>query len=167
VRLRLIFDDPRHPDFDLLLWVPDDEPRRDGWTAGEAVHEANSWIARVEALLRRPTAKRAAAAEVAARTPLPVAQAMEDDEEEAFEDEEDLEEDEELEDDEESEEDEEESEDEEGDDDAPWDEDEEESEDDEDEEDDEDGDEEDEEADDEDDEDEEVEEEEEDEDAIP
>jgi hypothetical protein len=54
VRLRLIFDDPRHPDFDLVLWKPEDEARPHGRTAGEAVHEANSWIARTEALFRRP-----------------------------------------------------------------------------------------------------------------
>ncbi|MCR5879899.1 hypothetical protein [Phenylobacterium sp. J367] len=28
VRLRLIFDDPRHPDFDLDLWLAEDEGRR-------------------------------------------------------------------------------------------------------------------------------------------
>ena len=71
VRLRLVFDDVRHPDFDLVLWLPEDEGRRHGWTAGEAVHEANSWIARVEALLRRPTAKRDAAAPAGPRPPAP------------------------------------------------------------------------------------------------
>jgi hypothetical protein len=52
VRLRLLFDDARHPDFALDLW-----PVRPGRGAParprEAVAEANRWIARVEAVLRR------------------------------------------------------------------------------------------------------------------
>lgn len=52
VRLRLLFDDPRHPDFALDLW-----PCRPGRGAPvrprEAIAEANRWIARVEAVLRR------------------------------------------------------------------------------------------------------------------
>jgi hypothetical protein len=52
VRLRLLFDEPRHPDFELVLW-----PARPGRGAPskprEAISEANRWIARVEALLRR------------------------------------------------------------------------------------------------------------------
>jgi hypothetical protein len=110
VRLRLVFDDARHPDFDLLLWVPEDEGRRHGWTAGEAVHEANSWIARVEALLRRPTPRRDPAA-VAGLAPLPLAQAVSDDEELEDEDELEDDEDEDLEDEDADEED----------DDPPWD----------------------------------------------
>jgi len=54
VSLRLIFDDPRHPDFEIALW-PQPSGRRGG-AAGprETVAEANRWLARVEALLRRP-----------------------------------------------------------------------------------------------------------------
>ena len=52
VRLRLLFDDPRHPDFALELW-----PARPGRgapsKAREAIAEANRWMARVEAVLRR------------------------------------------------------------------------------------------------------------------
>jgi hypothetical protein len=56
VTLRLIFDDPRHPDFDLDLWLPGDEDRRIPVTPAKAVQEANRWLARAEAILRRPAA---------------------------------------------------------------------------------------------------------------
>jgi len=59
VTLRLIFDDPHHPDFELDLWVVGDEIRRRGEaTAIGAIKEANRWMARAEAVLRRPTAPR-------------------------------------------------------------------------------------------------------------
>jgi hypothetical protein len=58
VRLRLIFDDARHPDFVMDLWLPEDDARKDALSAAEAVQEANRWIARVEAVLRRPVARR-------------------------------------------------------------------------------------------------------------
>jgi hypothetical protein len=52
VRLRLLFDDPRHPDFELTLW-----PCRPGRDAPqiprEAAAEANRWLGRVEAILKR------------------------------------------------------------------------------------------------------------------
>jgi hypothetical protein len=51
VRLRLLFDDPRHPDFDLALW-PGRGPKAPA-SPREAIAEANRWIARVEAVLRR------------------------------------------------------------------------------------------------------------------
>lgn len=71
VRLRLIFSDPRYPDFDLVLWRPQDEGGRGGRSAAEAVHEANSWVTRIEALFRRPTASKAAIPLAAARAPEP------------------------------------------------------------------------------------------------
>lgn len=52
VVLRLLFDDPRHPDFELQLWParvregPQARPR-------SAVAEANRWLSRIEAVLRR------------------------------------------------------------------------------------------------------------------
>jgi hypothetical protein len=58
VRLRLIFDDIRHPDFVMELWLPEDATRKGAMNAAEAVQEANRWIARVEAVLRRPLARR-------------------------------------------------------------------------------------------------------------
>ncbi len=54
VVLRLIFDDPRHPDFDLDLWTRSDTMRRVSATPAEAIAEGNSWLARTEAILRRP-----------------------------------------------------------------------------------------------------------------
>jgi len=54
VTLRLVFDDPRHPDFTLDLWTPGDEQRRESRSAGELVQEANRWLARCEAIVRRP-----------------------------------------------------------------------------------------------------------------
>lgn len=72
VTLRLVFDDPRHPDFDLDLWVPGDEQRRESRSPGDAVQEANRWLARCEAIVRRPQAPRAAPQAVAAPQPPPV-----------------------------------------------------------------------------------------------
>lgn len=62
VRLRFVFDDAHHPDFELDLWKPEDENHRGCMTPDEALHEANRWIARIEALLRRPAGPKAAAA---------------------------------------------------------------------------------------------------------
>lgn len=57
VRLRFVFDDPGHSDFKLDLWRLEDEGRRDRTDADAALHEANSWMARMESLLRRPIAR--------------------------------------------------------------------------------------------------------------
>ena len=54
VTLRLVFDDPRYPDFDLELWAAGDESRRDAPTAASCAQAANQWLARVEAIVRRP-----------------------------------------------------------------------------------------------------------------
>lgn len=70
VSFRLVFDDARHPDFVMPLWLPEDDTRKGAMTSGEAVQEANRWIARVEALLRRPAPRREAPA-VAAPSPAP------------------------------------------------------------------------------------------------
>jgi len=56
VTLRLIFDDPRHPDFDLDLYLAGDEQRRLPVMPKDAIQEANRWLARAEAILRRPAA---------------------------------------------------------------------------------------------------------------
>lgn len=56
VTLRLIFDDPRHPDFELDLWQAGDERRRSGASPAQAVKDANQWLARAESILRRPRA---------------------------------------------------------------------------------------------------------------
>jgi hypothetical protein len=77
VMLRLVFDSPAHPDFELPLWPPADPARIQTQTAFDAIQEARRWVSSVEALLRK-TAKQAA--KVAARTPPP-----EDDEDDAME----------------------------------------------------------------------------------
>jgi hypothetical protein len=74
VALRLVFDDPGSPDFVLDLWLPEDAGRRDELPPGEAIAEANRWLARIEALLRRPTAARRPASAPAV-TPPPVVEA--------------------------------------------------------------------------------------------
>jgi hypothetical protein len=52
VRLRLLFDEPRHPDFELVLWPC--KPVKGGpMRPRDAIAEANRWIARIETLLRR------------------------------------------------------------------------------------------------------------------
>lgn len=92
VRLRFLFDDPGHPDFDIDLWRPEDDGRRGRLEADEALHEANRWMARVESLLRRPVARMPslpAAAAPAAPPPQPVGplfgdETFEDDAEDAI-----------------------------------------------------------------------------------
>ena len=81
VRLRLVFDDAHHPDFELDLWRPEDEDRRGRFEALEALHEANRWVARIEALLRRPVAARPSPAVAPPARPAapPVAPPWEDD----------------------------------------------------------------------------------------
>lgn len=54
VTLRLIFDDARYPDFELELWAAGDETRREGPTPAIAAQAANQWLARIEAIVRRP-----------------------------------------------------------------------------------------------------------------
>ena len=58
VTLRLVFDDPSYPDFDLELWAEGDETTRNALTPSQAVQEANRWIARAESILRRSTPRR-------------------------------------------------------------------------------------------------------------
>jgi len=70
VTLRLIFDDPRHPDFELDLWVPGDELRRESRSPAELVQEANRWLARCEAIVRRPLPPRPAPAAPPAAAPV-------------------------------------------------------------------------------------------------
>lgn len=71
VTLRLIFDDPRNPDFDLELWLRGDAARRDDWSPQDAIQEANRWLARAEAILRRPPAPRSAPVVAAPPPPRP------------------------------------------------------------------------------------------------
>jgi len=71
VSLRLIFDDPRHPDFELDLWLKGDEQRREARSPADAIQEANRWLARAEAIVRRPLAPRPAPAPVVQTRPEP------------------------------------------------------------------------------------------------
>ncbi len=56
VMLRLVFDDARYPDFELELWATGDETRREAPTASQCAQSANQWLARIEAIVRRPRA---------------------------------------------------------------------------------------------------------------
>lgn len=71
VRLRFVFDDPGHPDFEIDLWLPEDEGRRGRLPADEALREANRWMARMESILRRPATKPAPPVQTAAAIPAP------------------------------------------------------------------------------------------------
>ncbi|WP_293907802.1 hypothetical protein [Phenylobacterium sp.] len=73
VRLRFVFDDIGHPDFQLDLWRPEDVGHRRRLEPGEALHEANRWVARIESLLRRPPAAAAPVVRLEARpSPAPL-----------------------------------------------------------------------------------------------
>jgi hypothetical protein len=71
VALRFIFDDARYPDFEVTLWAPGDEAKRSAPSPAEAIQEANRWIARVEAILRRASPPRPAAAPPPVQAPPP------------------------------------------------------------------------------------------------
>jgi hypothetical protein len=62
VSLKLIFDDPRHPDFELDLWLEGDQQRRETRSPADAIQEANRWLLRADAIVRRPLAPKAKAA---------------------------------------------------------------------------------------------------------
>ncbi len=55
VVLRLLFDDPRHPDFSLELWQPNDQLRNEARSPAAAIREARAWLGRCEAIMRRAT----------------------------------------------------------------------------------------------------------------
>ncbi|WP_035037528.1 hypothetical protein [Caulobacter sp. AP07] len=59
VTLKLIFDDPRHPDFELELWLEGDQQRRETRSPADAIQEANRWLLRADAIVRRPLAPKA------------------------------------------------------------------------------------------------------------
>jgi hypothetical protein len=58
VALRLVFNDVTQPEFVLDLWLPTDDTRRDGFGPEEALEECNRWLARTDAMFRRPTTRR-------------------------------------------------------------------------------------------------------------
>jgi len=53
VVLRLMFDDPRHPDFSLELWQPQDRHHNEARTPAAVIREARAWLGRCEAIMRR------------------------------------------------------------------------------------------------------------------
>jgi len=54
VTLRLVFDNPRDPEFEMDLWLPADAARRDARSPTDAIREGRNWIARADAILRTP-----------------------------------------------------------------------------------------------------------------
>jgi len=54
VTLRLVFDNPRDPEFEIDLWLPEDEARRDARPPADAIREGRTWLARADAILRAP-----------------------------------------------------------------------------------------------------------------
>ena len=54
VTIRLVFDDPSHPDYELVLWDPHDAltARAEGPRA--AMETARKWFYHIEAIIRRP-----------------------------------------------------------------------------------------------------------------
>jgi hypothetical protein len=73
VTLKLIFDDPRHPDFELDLWLDGDQQRRESRSPADAIQEANRWLLRADAIVRRPLAPKTPAAQAAVQTRPPAA----------------------------------------------------------------------------------------------
>jgi hypothetical protein len=71
VRLRLLFSDPRHPDFNLDLWLPEDADRKRALSPGEAIQEANRWMALIEAIIRREANRRPSVTDAPRQEPLP------------------------------------------------------------------------------------------------
>ncbi|HEY5072906.1 MAG TPA: hypothetical protein VII63_12845 [Caulobacteraceae bacterium] len=68
VCLRLLFDDPRRPDFELELWPSASPGAKHPASPAAAIRAANSWLARTETLVRRGFA---AAPVIRADTPRP------------------------------------------------------------------------------------------------
>ncbi|MGH6958220.1 MAG: hypothetical protein ACREEW_16265, partial [Caulobacteraceae bacterium] len=68
VRLRFLFDDARHPDFELVLW-PAGVTKAAAAKPREAIAEARRWIGRIEAVLRRTGGALALTEEPPARAP--------------------------------------------------------------------------------------------------
>jgi hypothetical protein len=52
VVLRLLFYDPKHPDFDLVIWSPRRRRSQDQ-SSDIAIREGARWVARIDALLRQ------------------------------------------------------------------------------------------------------------------
>ena len=68
VLLRLVFDNPRDPDFELVLWPPADPGKINAGSGFDAIQAARRWVSSAEAILRQP---RAAPPIATAATPPP------------------------------------------------------------------------------------------------
>lgn len=106
ILLRLIFDNPRDPDFELPLWPSAEPDRVQRGTAFGALQAARRWVSSVEAVLRKSVGAATTPAQVQARPaqpepgpgpqsasradpvsePLPLFAAAPDDEDEALKD---------------------------------------------------------------------------------
>ncbi len=53
VLLRLVFDNPRDPDFELVLWPPADPAVVNPGTGVDAIRTARRWVSSVESILRQ------------------------------------------------------------------------------------------------------------------
>jgi hypothetical protein len=62
VLLRLVFDNPRDPDFELVLWPPVDSAKIQAGTGFDAIQTARRWVSSVEAILRQTAARPTAGA---------------------------------------------------------------------------------------------------------
>lgn len=54
VRIRLMFDDPSNPDFDIALWDPNDAMTARAEGPKAAMETARRWFYHIEAIVRRP-----------------------------------------------------------------------------------------------------------------
>ncbi len=57
ITLRLIFDNPRDPEFELELWPARHGRGHEYISPADAVLAGRKWLTRLEALLRRPAAR--------------------------------------------------------------------------------------------------------------
>ncbi|MDI7774257.1 hypothetical protein [Asticcacaulis sp. EMRT-3] len=72
VTLRLMFDDPSDPDFELVIWDPHDAMTARAEGPRAALNNARKWFYHVEAVLRRTSAPpKPASALIAAPPPMP------------------------------------------------------------------------------------------------
>ena len=53
VSVRMIFNDARHPDFELDLWEIEDLGRKRAPIPAKTIQEARTWLARIDALLKQ------------------------------------------------------------------------------------------------------------------
>ncbi len=57
ITLRLIFDNPRDPDFEVELWPARHGRGHEFLSPADAVQAGRRWLASIESILRRPVAR--------------------------------------------------------------------------------------------------------------